>query len=129
MEQITSYLEVVRRWDEDGHKNVPLVEVVKLLIACILHLENTVGEKIIITIIRSCFDCWVGSPLTLFIHKMKDAFQKKVLGSEVSPSHWKLKYIKAHDAPLTIDPIQVWNNVDHCMITLIDAIVEAEILN
>ena len=75
-------------------------------------------------IIRSCFDNWIGSKME-FIHKMEDAFQKKVLGSEVSPTHWKLKYTKVRDAPLTIDPIQVQNNVGRCMIAHVDAILEA----
>ncbi len=58
---------------------------------------------------------------------MEDAFQKRVLGSDISPSHWKLKYTKVHDAPLIIDPIQVQNYVGRCMIAHVDAIVEAAI--
>jgi hypothetical protein len=42
-------LEKVRQWNLDGRETVPLVEVVvELLFPCILHLENHVGEKIIL---------------------------------------------------------------------------------
>jgi hypothetical protein len=47
MEAKISCLLKVWQWKTDGVETVPLVEVVELLIPCILHLENHVGEKVI----------------------------------------------------------------------------------
>jgi len=41
----------VRQWKEEGRETVPLVELVELLIPCILHLKNGVGEKMITIIL------------------------------------------------------------------------------
>lgn len=45
MEKYISFLERVRGWHNEGRISVPLGEVVELLIPCILHLENRIGEK------------------------------------------------------------------------------------
>ena len=47
LEKCIAVLEKVKEWKAQGRETVPLVEVVELLIPCILHLENRVGEKII----------------------------------------------------------------------------------
>jgi hypothetical protein len=72
---------------------VPLVEVVKLIIPCILHLENRVGEKIVTIILRHALDDfrWRKDD---FIEKMNDVFKRKLFGSDVSPSQWKLPVTK-----------------------------------
>lgn len=40
-----------RKWKQDGVLKIPVVAFVELLIQCILHLENRVGEKIITMIL------------------------------------------------------------------------------
>ncbi len=49
MESRIKFLRSVQKWHEDGKTTVPLVEFIELLIPCILHLENRVGEKILTT--------------------------------------------------------------------------------
>ena len=90
MERYLMQLQKVREWYENGRTEVPLVEVVELLIPCILHLENRVGEKIINMILRSRFDLYEG-PKMQFIQQLTETFQTKVLGSEEMPAQWKLK--------------------------------------
>lgn len=51
MERCIGMLERVWIWKDEGRETVPLVEVIELLIPCILHLENRVGEKMITTIL------------------------------------------------------------------------------
>ena len=48
MERCLMHLKRVQEWYESGRMEVPLVEAVELLIPCILHLENRVGEKLLI---------------------------------------------------------------------------------
>jgi hypothetical protein len=40
---------------------VPLVEFMELLIPCISHLENRVGEKILAMILRKGMELWSGA--------------------------------------------------------------------
>ncbi len=51
MERCIGMLERVQIWKDEGRETVPLVEVIELLIPCILHLENRVGEKMITIIL------------------------------------------------------------------------------
>jgi hypothetical protein len=60
MEKYIYFLEQVRRWNDVGQETVPLVKVVELLIPCILHLENHIGEKIITIILRKGLDAFQG---------------------------------------------------------------------
>jgi len=46
MERYIALLEQVRKRHEMGRDTAPLVEVIELLIPCILHLENRIGEKL-----------------------------------------------------------------------------------
>jgi hypothetical protein len=52
IESHIKFLHNVQKWHEDGKTTVPLVEFIELLIPCILHLENRVGEKILTTILH-----------------------------------------------------------------------------
>jgi hypothetical protein len=52
MESKIALLMKIKQSKEEGIKRAPLVEFVELLIPCILHLENRVGEKIITMILR-----------------------------------------------------------------------------
>jgi hypothetical protein len=52
LEKALHYLELVRKWHESGRVSVPLVEVIEILISCIFHCENRVGEKIITILLR-----------------------------------------------------------------------------
>jgi hypothetical protein len=126
MERYLMHLEKVREWYESGRMEVPLVEVVELLIPCILHLENRVGEKNINMILRSQFDLYKG-PKVEFIQQLTKTFQEKVLGTEESPAQWKLKYTQEKDSQIKIDKIQVRNQVARCMIKSVDAIIESAI--
>jgi hypothetical protein len=58
MESKIALLMKIKQWKEDGIKRAPLVEFIELLIPCILHLENRVGEKIITMILQKGFDLW-----------------------------------------------------------------------
>jgi len=102
---------------------VPLVEVVKLIIPCILHLENRVGEKIVTSILRHALDDFRGRKDD-FIEKMNDVFKRKLFGSDVSPSQWKLPVTK-EAKQIKIDHVQVRNNVARCIVKNIDIIIEA----
>ena len=62
-----------------------------------------------------------------FIEQQTKTFQTKELGSEELPAQWKLKYTQEKDITITIEKIQVRNQVACSMIDSIDAIVEAAI--
>ncbi len=53
----------------------------ELLIPCILHLENRIGEKIITIIIRKGLDAYHGRKEE-YIKSIESVFQTKVLGTE-----------------------------------------------
>jgi hypothetical protein len=53
LEKSLDMLDSVKQWRESRGLNVPLVEVIEILIPCILHLENRVNEKIITSIMRA----------------------------------------------------------------------------
>jgi len=59
--------------------------------------------------------------------QIEETIQRKVLGSELSPSHWKLKYTNVKDAAPQIDAVQVRNNVVRCFMAKIDPIIEAAV--
>jgi hypothetical protein len=75
MERNILYFENVRKWVHDRKKNVPLVEVIELLVPCVLHFENHVGEKIITVILRRFLGGWVWVKMVFFC-KMESTFQK-----------------------------------------------------
>jgi hypothetical protein len=76
METYITYLEKVHQWAIDGRENVPLVEVIELLIPCILYFENRIAEKIITIILRRFYDSWVGSKIE-FIRKWRKPFNER----------------------------------------------------
>jgi len=51
----------------EGVLKIPLVEYVELLIPCILHLENRVGEKILTMILRKGLELWSEGPRKRYI--------------------------------------------------------------
>jgi hypothetical protein len=123
LEKYIDALEKVRIWHAEGREIVPLVEVVELLIPCILHLENRVGEKMITIILRKALDDFCGRK-EQFAEQMNTTFQTKVLGSEDSPSQWKIPFVKDPEGNRKIDHIQVRNNVARCIMGEMDTIIE-----
>jgi len=124
MEKYIFFLERVRMWKAEGRESVPLVEVVELLIPCILHLENRIGEKIITIILRKGLDCYQGRKED-YIETMLKIFRTQILGTDTSPSHWRLYYEKDSDGNIRLEPVQVKNNVSRSIINHIDTIIEA----
>ena len=128
MEKYVAFLENLKKWHEDGRETVPLVEILELLIPCILHLENRVGEKIISCIVKKGLDLYDSGPKEEFLSNLSRTFQTKVFGTEASPSQWKLRY-SSEGGSISLDPIQLRNNNVRSCLHSIDAIVEASILN
>jgi hypothetical protein len=85
-EKYIHFLQQVRRWKETGQETAPLVDVMELLILCIFHLENHIGEKIITIILRKGLDLFQGRKED-YIKMMENLFWTKVLGTEEAPSH------------------------------------------
>jgi hypothetical protein len=112
----------VRQWYQEGVDKVPLVELIELLIPCILHLENQVGEKIINMIIRFGFQKHQQSA-TDFIAELQEVFCKQVLGSLDCPSQWKIHYTKESDGSIQIEPIQERNTVVRGMLNVIEKVI------
>lgn len=123
IEKFIAALEKVRIWKEQARETVPLVEVVELLIPCILHLENRVGEKMLTIILRKALDEYRG-PKEDFLAHMNHTFKTKVLGSDQSPSQWKIPFTKDDNSNYKIEHIQVRNNVACCIIHEMDTIIE-----
>ncbi len=98
----------VREWKNKGILKVPLVEYVELLIPCILHLENRVGEKILTMILWKAIELCSTSKKT-FIDDLEVVFQQQVLGSPNSPAHWTLPREGRNDAELTTRKITGWD--------------------
>ncbi len=126
IERYIASLEKVKKWNDDGRETIPLVEIIELLIPCILHCENRVGEKIITIILRRELDRFVGRKIE-FIKRMEYAFQTAILGSESSHSQWKLKHTNEKDGQIKLDAIQVRNQVVRKMISKIDVVVETAV--
>jgi hypothetical protein len=124
VERKIQFLLSLKEWHDGGRKEVPLMEMIELLIPCILHLENRVGEKIITMILRKGMERYKGQS-THYISKMQRIIQCNVLGSELSPSHWKLNYSKSLDGALQIEPIQERNSTVRHMMKSVDTIIEA----
>jgi len=53
----------LKEWHESGRTDILLVEIIELLIPCILHLENQVGEKIIMMILWKGMEKYNGNPM------------------------------------------------------------------
>ena len=123
MEKYIKFLENVRQWSDSGREFVPLVELVELLIPCILHLENRVGEKIISIIIKKGTDLYDLGRKEDFIEQLSKTFQTQVFGTVESPSQWKLRYSK-DGGHLTLYAIQLRNNATRCCLDTIDVIIE-----
>lgn len=123
VEKKIQFLVTVKEWHDSGRTEVPLMDIVELLIPCILHLENQVGEKLITMILRKGLNLFQG-PATEYIKLLQDTIQRNVLGSENSPSHWRLNYTRSPDGAIEISPIQEHNSTIRCMMDSIDVIIE-----
>jgi hypothetical protein len=86
-------------------------------------LENRIGEKNITIILWKGLDAFQGRKED-YISKMENVFQKKVLGTEDSPAHWRLYYERNNDGNIALEAIQVRNNISRCIINQIDTIIE-----
>jgi hypothetical protein len=100
------------------------VEVVELLIPCILHCENRVGEKIITILLRRQMDQYRG-PKDEFLKDLQNTLQREVLGTQQSPSHWTLKHSKDPTGQVRLEPIQARNQVIRKLMGKFDVIVES----
>jgi hypothetical protein len=126
LERYITFLESVRQWHDEGQRTVPLVEVIELLIPCILHCENRVGEKILTILLRRQLDHFAG-PKMDFIQQMDATFQTKILGTETAPAHWKLKHSKDNNGQIILEPLQICNQIARKMINNIEITVEASV--
>jgi len=81
MESKILLLRKVRQWKQEGILTISLVEFVELLIPCILHLENHVGEKILTMILRKGLELFHG-PKKGYFESLEALFQKRILGTE-----------------------------------------------
>jgi hypothetical protein len=96
---------------------------VELLIPCILHLENRVGEKVITIILWKALDDYHGINTEDLFNNINNTIRTKVLGTPESPSQWKLPTSK-EDNVVNIDKIQVRNNIARCFIKNINIIID-----
>jgi len=78
MEKYLTFLENVRQWHEDGRDRVPIIEILELLVPCILHLENRVGEKLLTTILRIAIDLQNNGQKEHFLKAMQHTFQSSI---------------------------------------------------
>jgi hypothetical protein len=84
---------------------VPLVEVMELLVPCILHLENIVGETVLSTIIEKGIDLHDTSPKEDFITHLLRTFQTEVFGTPDPPLQCQLRY-KKENGTFSLEAIQ-----------------------
>jgi len=104
------------------------MDIIELLIPCILHLENRVGGKIITMILQKGLERFQG-PASNYIQDLEDVIQRKVLGSDTSPSHWKLRWSRSADGAHQIEPIQAHNTTVRCMMNSISLLIESAFSN
>jgi len=123
VERLILILDKVRVWKAQGREGVALVEVVELLIPCILHLENRIGEKMITIILRKGLNDFRGSKEEYMKH-MDELFKTKFLGSDASPLQWRLPFSKDLENNIVLNHIQLQNNVVRCIMKEMDVIVE-----
>jgi hypothetical protein len=123
LERRIEFLVTVRQWYDEGVDKVPLIAFIELLIPCILHLENRVGEKIINMIIRFGFQKRQQSP-TEFIRNLQQLFRTEVLGTPECPSQWKVPFSTDSDGSVKIEPIQERNTVIRAMLKEVERIAE-----
>ncbi len=79
-------LNKIQKWKNEGILKVPLVHYVELLIPCILHLENKVGEKLLTMILRIGMDHWPSTHKN-YIEVIELFFRTQILGRAASPAH------------------------------------------
>ncbi len=128
VERRLKFLLELKEWKHGGNQSVPLMEIIELLIPCILHLENRVGEKIITMILRKGLERFPGIA-THYIDELEDVIRRKVLGSTTSPSHWKLRWSRSVDGSHQIEPIQEHNSTVRCMMDSVDVLIDSAFSN
>jgi len=126
LERGLELLDLSRQWHESGRTEVPLVDIIEILIPCILHLENRCNEKIITTILRCGFDKHIGPKLG-FISEVQQCIQRQVLGTETRPSQWKLKYSQPVNDTIQLDNVQFRNETGRVFLRGIDSLIECAI--
>ncbi len=105
-------------------KRDPLFNYVKLLIPRIPHLENKVGDKIIMMILCMGLDFCSG-PKKINAEALESIMRTKVLGTERSPTHWFFLYGGKNDAEFKISSISEQNESIHTKINVSDVIIES----
>jgi hypothetical protein len=126
LEEYITFLESIRQWDEEGRKTVVLVKVIELLIPCILHCKNRVGEKKLTILLWRQLDHFPG-PKIDFIQRMDATFKTQILGTEISSAHWNIKHSKDNNGQIIIKPLQVRNQIAWKMISNIEKNVDAAV--
>jgi len=126
IERRLELLNQLKEWHEQGVQEIPLIPFIELLIPCILHLENRVGEKILTMILRHGLDL-CGDSCTAYLERMQSLFQTSILGTEQSPAHWKLRYSKDATGTITIESIQERNSMVRDMMNAVDIVIQAAI--
>jgi hypothetical protein len=77
------------------------------------------------TIIRKGLDLYDSGPKEEFILTLQHTFQTKIFGSDLSPSHWKMRYEKeTGTGNIKLEAIQVRNNAARACINSINQIIE-----
>ncbi len=69
-------LQSLKEWNDSGKDEISLLTIIELLIPCILHLENRVGEKIITMILRKGMEEYQG-PTSQYLSEMEHIMQCK----------------------------------------------------
>jgi hypothetical protein len=87
-------------------------------------LENRVGEKNITMILQKGLELTPDASID-FVKSLQDVFQRDVLGTEESPSHWKLRYDQTDDGVIFIEAFQERNSMRRSMMEAVDCIIEA----
>jgi hypothetical protein len=64
-----------------------------------------------------------------YLSQMENVMKCKVLGTDTSPSQWKLRWSRNKDGALEIDPIQEHNSTVRCMMQSVDLIIEQAFSN
>jgi len=101
-ERYIKCLVTLKEWHLSGKDDIPLLAIIELLIPCILHLENRVGEKILTMILRKGMEYFNDSPMR-YLTQMENFIQRSILGSDASPSHWKLRWSRNKDGDLKLN--------------------------
>jgi hypothetical protein len=85
--QSISLMEWYRQWNDEGQKTVALMKAIELLIPCILHCKNHVGEKILTILLWRQLDHFPG-PKMDFIQRMDTTFKTQIQHMKQAERNW-----------------------------------------